>query len=265
MNATDTQRASDILWAAWQAGAVLDALPDDCRPATADQAFAVQALAESRSSQPLFGWKIAATSIGGQQHIGVSGPLAGRLLHERVVASGATLSLAGNRMVVAEPEFAFRLARDLPARSTPYEMGEVLAAVAALHPAIEVPDSRYADFVRAGEAQLIADNACAHQFVIGPAAPDDWRAIDLVRHAVHAQVYGSERSYSRGGSGEAVLGDPRLALTWLANELPRRGLQLRAGQVVTTGTCMKPLEITADDAVTVNFGALGMVAVRFTQ
>ena len=50
-------------------------------------------------------------------HIGVEGPLAGRLFAERVGQSGATLSLAGNHMRVAEPEFAFRMARDLPPRS----------------------------------------------------------------------------------------------------------------------------------------------------
>ena len=49
-------------------------------------------------------------------------------------------------------------------------MAEVLDAVDTLHPAIEIPDSRFADYVKAGEAQLIADNACAHLFVLGAPA-----------------------------------------------------------------------------------------------
>ena len=55
----------------------------------------------------------------------------------------------------------------LPPRAAPYTIEEVLAAVETLHPAIEVPDSRYEDFAKVGAAQLIADNACAHYFVLG--------------------------------------------------------------------------------------------------
>ena len=72
---------------------------------------------------------------------------------------GTTLSLAGNRMRVVEPEFAFRTGAPLPPRSTTYAADEVLEAVTSLHPAFEVPDSRFADFARAGKAQLIADDA----------------------------------------------------------------------------------------------------------
>ena len=75
-------------------------------------------------------------------------------------------------MRVAEAEFAFRMGVDLPPRPQPYSVDEVLAAVATLHPAIEVPDSRFDDFTIVGAPQLIADNACAHLFVLGPAATD---------------------------------------------------------------------------------------------
>ena len=102
----------------------------------------------------LFGWKIAATSEAGQKHINVAGPLAGRIFAERVVPDGGTASMAGNEMRVGEPEFAFRMGRGLPPRATPYSVDEVLRAVDTLHPAIELPDSRFADFVKAGEAQL---------------------------------------------------------------------------------------------------------------
>ena len=75
--------------------------------------------------------------------------------------SGATVPLDGNIMMVAEAEFAFRFARALPKRANPYTQDEVLDAVESLHPAIEVPDSRYNDFVTVGAPQLIADTACA--------------------------------------------------------------------------------------------------------
>jgi 2-keto-4-pentenoate hydratase len=161
---------------------------------------------------------------------------------------------------VAEPEFAFRMGRTLPSRATPYELDEVMAAVDTLHPAIELPDSRYDDFAQAGAAQLIADNACAHYFVLGPAAPDHWRSEDLAQHAVTGTVTGK---LSRVGKGANVLGDPRVALTWLANELSRLGIALATAQVVTTGTCVVPLPVEPEDHVSADFGALGGVELRF--
>jgi 2-keto-4-pentenoate hydratase len=260
LNQQQLQAASDLLWEHWQQGRRLPALPEAIRPATLEDGYAVQALLEPRVSTPLFGWKIAATSQAGQRHIGVDGPLGGRLLRERARNSGAQLPLRDNQMRVAEPEFAFRLARDLPPRAQPYTIQEVLAAVDTLHPAIEIPDSRYDDFARVGAAQLIADNACAHYFVLGPPAPADWRARDLAQHAVTASVTGKLR---RDGTGANVLGDPRVALAWLANQLSRLGITLAAGQAVTTGTCLIPLPVEPGDHVIADFGNLGTVEVRF--
>ena len=254
------QAASDMLWECWQQGRRLSALPDRLRPATREEGYAVQALLERHTNGPLFGWKIAATSRAGQLHIGVDGPIAGRLLRERACDSGARLPTAGNQMRVAEPEFAFRIGRELPPRDSTYTMPEVLAAVDTLHPAIEVPDSRYKDFVKVGGPQLIADDACAHYFVLGPATRVDWRSKDLVEHAVRGTVSGNPPQYGKGAN---VLGDPRVALAWLANELSRLDIPLGAGQVVTTGTCMTPLAIGPGDSVVADFGELGSVEVRF--
>jgi 2-keto-4-pentenoate hydratase len=148
---------------------------------------------------------------------------------------------------------------DLLARSTPYSVQQVLDAVDTLHPAIEIPDSRFADFVGAGEAQLIADNACAHQFVLGPATTADWRAMDLVEERPVITMRGETFT----GHGKNVLGDPRIALAWLANELRQLGINLKAGRVVTTGTCHKPLPIQAGDFFAADFGVLGKVSVGF--
>jgi 2-keto-4-pentenoate hydratase len=160
-------------------------------------------------------------------------------------------------MRVAEAEFAFRMGRDLPPRAGAYRIAEVLDAVSALHPAIEVPDSRYDDFTTVGAPQLIADNACAHLFVLGPEAPPGWRELDLVEHAVTGTIDGK---LTREGRGANVLGDPRIALTWLVNELSGLGITLKAAQVVTTGTCLTPLPIVPGDTMTADFGALGRVS-----
>ncbi len=256
-----TLAASNLLYATWQAGEAIEALPAALRPATRAEGYAVQALLERRSAAPLAGWKIAATSAAGQAHINVDGPLAGRLLAERVLPSGAYLPFGQNRMRVAEVEFAFRMGAGLPPREAPYTVDEVMAAVASLHPAIEIPDSRYAAFVQAGGPQLIADNACAHWFVLGDAAPDGWRALDLARHPVSGEVTGLPAAH---GSGANVLGDPRVALTWLANELSALGIVLRAGQVVTTGTALIPMAIAPGVTVRADLGVIGSATVTLT-
>lgn len=259
LKAQEIAAASATLRDHWRTGTKLGNLPSAIRPHSRADGYDVQAELERHPGAALFGWKIAATSEAGQRHINVQGPMAGRILAETVIPEGGTAPMAGNAMRVAEPEFAFRMWTDLPPRANPYGEAEVLAAVGTLHPAIEIPDSRFADFVSAGEAQLIADNACAHLFVLGPATAADWRAIDLAEERPVITLSG--RRYV--GHGRNVLGDPRTALAWLANELRVLGITLRAGHVVTTGTCHPPLPITPGDRMDVDFGSLGRVAVTF--
>jgi 2-keto-4-pentenoate hydratase len=247
--------ASQVLVQHWRDGSKLDALETRLRPQSRADGYAVQAALGDQ----VFGWKIAATSEAGQKHINVAGPLAGRIMRDTVIADGGTAAMKGNAMRVGEPEFCFRMGRDLAPRPALYSVDEVLAAVDTLHPAIEIPDSRFTDFASAGEAQLIADNACAHLFVLGAATSANWRAMDLVEERPQITLRG-ERYV---GHGKNVLGDPRVALAWLANELRELGITLRAGEVVTTGTCHPPLPIQAGDHFAVDFGVLGKVSVRF--
>ncbi len=251
--------AARILSDHWRGGTKLGALEASQRPRDRADGYAIQAAIERTSSKPLFGWKIAATSEAGQKHINVDGPMAGRILAETVIPNGGTASMAGNEMRVGEPEFAFRMAKDLPPRSQPYAMDQVLGAVGSLHPAIEIPDSRFSDFVSAGAAQLIADNACAHLFVLGSPAMSNWRELDLAEQRPAIAL--RDKRYS--GYGKNVLGDPREALLWLANELRQLGVTLRAGQIVTTGTCHPPLPIQSGDFLAADFGSLGKVSVGF--
>jgi 2-keto-4-pentenoate hydratase len=259
LNKDQMEAASRILRDHWRAGTKFAGLEPSLRPRDRTEAYAIQGRLENDASGKLFGWKIAATSSAGQKHINVDGPMAGRILPETVIADGGTASMAGNEMRVAEPEFAFRMQADLPPRSSAYSVREVVDAVATLHPAIEIPDSRFSDFVSAGAAQIIADNACAHLFVLGAPTRSDWRALDLVEEKPVITL--RERQFT--GHGKNVLGDPLIALTWLANELRELGITLRAGEVVTTGTCHPPLPIQSGDVFAADFGAIGKVSVRF--
>ena len=261
MTERDIDSAAATLWQKWQQSLRISELPEQDRPANRVEGYAIQARLADLSGQDITGWKIAATSAAGQKHIAVDGPLAGRLLSKRVLKNGATISLSGNLMRVAEAEFAFRFRRDLAKRKPPYSMDEVLNAVESLHPAIEVPDSRFEDYTIVGAPQLIADNACACWFILGPPVETDWRQFDLAQHRVDGY---RNLQHVSSGTGANVLGDPRIALTWIANELSQFSDGLLAGQVVTTGTCITPIPVTPGDQVRMDFGVFGSLEVRFS-
>lgn len=259
MQSSASHRAATLVWQSWTSRARIDALPAACRPATRAEGYAAQSALAELSGQPTIGWKIAATSTAGQRHIGVDGPLAGRLLAKRVAQSGARVSIAGNAMRVAEAEFVFRLGQALPARDAPYSMQDVRGAVDALYPGIEVPDSRFSDFAKAGGPQLIADNACTDWFVLGPAVSASWRDTDLAAHRMTVSRNGQPVA---NGAGSMVLGDPWNALLWIANELREHGPGLRANDLITTGTCIVPTPIEHGDSIRADFGAFGTVSVE---
>lgn len=259
MNREAISQAAVLLWQTRLDETRIDALPPDLRPSSLEEGYAIQEAMLDIIGQPAIGWKIAATSTAGQKHIGVTEPLAGRLFRDFVLADGARRSIARNHMRVAEAEFAFAMARDLPPRGRAYDRTEVCDAVAAMHLAIEIPDARYEVFDTIGAPSICADCAFHAWFVLG-AEVRDWRGLDLSDQSVRAWKKGAVVA---DGSGANALGDPRIALAWLANHLNTRGLGLKAGEIVTTGTCVKPVEIAAGDMVVMDFGALGKVTAGF--
>ena len=253
------QAAAQQLLSAWQAPHQIEAINPTVRPHTRGEGYAVQQALFEATGDKAIGWKIAATSSAGQAHIGVSGPLAGRLLASRCLADGATVSMLGNVMHVIEAEFAFRIGADvLAVGDAPLTVQQVMAQVADLHLAIEIPNSRYQDFVTAGEAQLIADFACASHMVLGSAVTTDWRKVDLAAQAVQVSRGGGVVAQGKGAN---ALGDPRVALTWLANELLSHGMCLRQGEVVITGTCVVPVPVEEGQYLAAQFPGLGEVSV----
>ncbi len=246
----DPSTVAETIWTAWTTGERLAALPDPPR----DPAEGMAAQDALRSlAGPSYGWKIAATNVAGQAHIRVDQPLPGPLFTRFRHDPGDVLSFAGMHMRVVEAEFAFRLGADVAPG------GDPLDAVSALHLAVEVPDSRFARFELVGRDALLADAACAGRFLLGPEVPG-WRELDLSTAGTGLWINGVEAAR---GSGGAVLGDPRTALAWLATELPRHGHQLRAGDVVTTGTTTQPPTVGPGDAVRAVFDGLGKVDLSF--
>lgn len=253
----DIERAAELIREYWRHGDVIEYVKADLWPDTPEEGYAIAARLAELFKEPVVGWKIAATAEAGRSHINVDRPLAGRLYESIVRADGGKCSFAKNRMAVAEAEFAFTMGQDMAPRDRAYTEDEVAEAIASLHPGLELPDSRFEDFTIPGTAGLIADNACARHFVLGPATAESFNAADLKDHG--SQLIVNDEVVTEG-SGADALGGPLTALTWLVNTLSEQGITLAAGEFVTTGVTGQPSPIKVGDRVTCDLGVFGSVS-----
>ena len=252
-------KAAELIWNSWESGNKIKSIPSKLAPQNRLEAYKIQENLEALSKSEILGWKIAATSLDGQKHIGVNGPLAGRILSNKTFKPGASVALSHNKMAVAEPEFAFKISLTLEPKNKLYIPEEVIDFIEDLHLAIELPDSRFEDFSKVGELGLIADNACAHQFVISSPIKFEWQNIDLSLHRV--RIY-NNKNLSHDGVGSNVLGGPLIALTWLINEMSQNNITIQKGMIISTGTCALPLPIACGDKITADFGVLGFIDIN---
>ena len=259
MDRVVAERGGALLWQAWQQRRQIAALPDDCRPGTLADAYAVQDGLAQSAGLAVAGYKIGATNAQVQVRFGVDAPFSGRLFADYVGESPLTVPANTVNFYAIEAEFDFVMGEALGPRDAPYTRDEVRAAVASVHPAIEVPDSRYTDWLSMEAPDLIGDNAIGCLLCLGPAAAGGLDR-DLAGQPAIVRVNGEVVSE---GAGANVLGDPWNVMVWLANHLSERGLALEAGHVVTTGSAADVVQCRPGDTVTAAFGPIGQAEVRF--
>jgi 2-keto-4-pentenoate hydratase len=201
----------------------------------------------------VIGWKTGLTSRGVQEAMGIHHPVSGFLLGDGVYASGDTVPLTRFAELVVEAEIAFVMKRDLAGPGvTP--VGALLAVEGAL-PALELPDLRWDGKPTGGD--LVADGVAGNAIVLGqPLTPV--AGLDL---ALEGVVYEMSGQIVATNAAAEVLGNPLNSLAWLANNLGERGLGLRAGDLVMSGSLL--LRPRAGDVVTARFTRLGSVSARF--
>lgn len=241
-----------------RAGARIVALPEDERPSDIDAAYRIQRDVIAARGRPVQGWKVGCTSPMAQRMLRYEKPFYGRLLDGFVHQSPAELDTRAFHIRLLEAEYAFRLARDLPPAGRPYDRDRVAEAVAAVHPAIEVVDTAFTDWLAVGIESLIADNGAHGTFVIGPGT-SDWHGLDLVEAPVTLAIEGGA---TVEGKGANVLGHPLESLAWMANAAAAEG-GLRAGDIVTTGSAIPPQMVGPAGRATATFAGLGTVSVAF--
>ncbi|HMM89385.1 2-keto-4-pentenoate hydratase [Bradyrhizobium sp.] len=222
-------------------------------------AYRVAAMVEEELNREVVGWKIAAMKEGLQRQLHTDSPIYGRVFAP-LMESPATVEHARLCSPIPEVEYQARLGVDLPPREKPYSVAEVTDAVVSLHTGIELAECRFVhDAAFPPLPAILADGAGSGVVVCGDAIAD-WKTRDIARQEVLLTCNGTLRR--KGTAGEA-LDHPMLPLTWLANELSRTGIGMKAGQTVSTGTLTGMLRPKPGETYVADFGPFGSVTATY--
>jgi 2-keto-4-pentenoate hydratase len=260
MDRDQIDQAADLLEQAAASGVPTSPLVSTFPDLSVEDAYAIQLQTTDRllaGGATIVGHKVGLTSLAMQQMLGVSEPDYGVISDDMLYADGDAAPAARFLQPRVEIEIAFRLRAGLAGPGI--TLGQVMAATEAVAPAIEIIDSRIADW-KITLADTVADNASSAAIVLGAWVPLD-QAPDLAAVAATLSINGTEVAAGRGSD---VLGHPAEAVAWLGNKLGSFGTELLAGHLVMPGSCTKAVTVAAGDTVSAAFEGLGTVGVRFT-
>lgn len=234
-------------------GPTVAPLRDLLDPLDIDGAYAVQAINTrfwEAQGRKIVGRKAGLTAKAVQTQLGVDQPDFGVLFEDMEIADGGVLDPARALQPKAEAEVAIVLGAALTDPETTPEM--VAAAAKSVHAAIEIVDSRIADW-KISFADTVADNGSSAFYVIAKEGkPLD--GLDLYTCGMVLEIDGQVVSL---GAGAACLGHPLNAAAWLASTLAKRGEPLQAGDVVLTGALGPMQTINPGSHVKTIIGGLG--------
>ena len=221
-------------------------------------AYRIAGMVAEELGWPVVGWKIAAAKEEMQKALRTDSPIYGRTFFLK--PTPITVMHAKLASPIPEVEYQAKLGADLPPRPRPYGIEEVTDAVASLHPGLELAECRFIhDEAFPALPAILADGAGCGTIVYGPAIVD-WKNRDIAGQEVTLSSNGKLR---RKGTAAAALDHPMVPLTWLANELSRTGVGMKAGQMVSTGTLTGMLAPRSGETHVADFGPFGSVTVTF--
>ncbi len=238
-----------------------DALAVNFPELTRERAYAIQRLRLEQTasdSDPLVGWKLGWTRLA--QAKDVLDPIVGHYLQSRVHTPGQPISTryftAGT--AAAEPEIVFYLKKDLPGPTVTRD--EVIDAIDTVGIAMEFVGSRNVEL--SNREHSIVDNGIAAGVVF---AERRYQLSDLDFTQIEGSVTVNSAETSTGKATTIMGKDPVEGLVWAANELPKYGMHLQAGQFVVSGTVTVPLRVSAGDRAMVAFTGLGSLTANFVE
>ena len=257
MTTMDVTGAAGRLTEAVRTRTATSALTSDYGDFDLATAYDLQALVVAdriAAGHRVIGAKLGLTSEAKQVQMNVSEPLYGWLTDDMRLEPGAPLVVEHFIQPRVEAEVAFLLGDDLEGADVCAT--DVLAATAAVMPAIDVLDSRYAGYAFT-LPDVVADNSSSAGFITGSILVDpigiDLRLVGVVME-VNGQVVAT-------AAGAAVLGHPASSVAWLVRALARRGEGLTAGMTVLSGACTAAFAVAPGDTVVARVDRLGTVEV----
>jgi len=188
-------------------------------------------------------------------------PIAAPIAQARVYRSPASVPVAGFHVIGVEAEIAFRLAHDLPARTTPYADDDVLAAIGEALVAIELCDARLSNWKSASALWKLADFQMNAGLVLG-SGTREWPKLDFSKQKAELWVDGQRKAEA---VGVHPYGNPVRLMPWAAAHCARRVAGLRAGDVVTTGSWTGMQFVEPGCEVVARFAGIGEARVRLER
>ncbi|MCK9511866.1 MAG: fumarylacetoacetate hydrolase family protein [Pigmentiphaga sp.] len=261
MNRIDIEAAAKLLRQACEQREPIAPLRDRFPALTADDAYAIQEHNTQRrlaEGGRLVGRKIGLTARSVQMQLGVDQPDYGMLFADMAIPDGEPIGWCRLIQPKVEAEVALVMEHDLPEPGL--TVAQLLRAVAFALPAIEIVDSRIADW-NTRFVDTVADNASSGAFVLGN-TPVGLRRLDLRLAGMVMERAGEQVSL---GAGAACLGHPLNAAVWLANRMARLGRGLMAGDVVLTGAFGPMVAARPGDVFEARIQGLGSVRAAFGE
>ncbi len=234
-------------------GGVVAPLRDGLEPNDVSGAYKIQSINThfwQDAGRRIVGRKIGLTSKSVQTQLGVDQPDYGVLFADMGITNGGVLKKSQFIQAKAEAEIALVLAKDV--NKTDVSVDDIIAATDYACAAIEIVDSRIADW-KISFADTVADNGSSAFFVLGDGRYqlDD---LDLYSCGMVLEVNGEIASI---GAGAACLGHPLIAAAWLASALAKNGEGLKAGDILLTGALGPMVTLKAGDKVCAKIGGMG--------
>lgn len=264
MTPAEQQAAADALFRADETGTQIGVLSVEYPGMTMDDAYAIQSALVARkqaAGRETIGWKIGLTSRAMQQALGIDIPDSGVLLDDMAFGNGATIPAGRFIQPRVEAEIAFVMKAPLKGRVS---REQVLAATDYVAPSLEILDTRIKRICpTTGQPRkifdTISDNAANAGIVLGDGKFDP-TAEDL-RWA--GAIVSANGTVEETGLGAGVLGDPVMGIVWLAERMERYGQEIESGQVILSGSFIRPVECPPGTEIDADFGPWGHVRCRF--
>lgn len=257
----DIQQAAQQLAQAEQTKQPIAPFTDTVPTITVDDAYRIQlAQVEAKQAQgaTVAGLKIGLTSKVMQDMLGVYTPDYGFILNTMVYDEQTPIATSAFIQPKVEFELAFYFKKTLQGTVT---VDDVIDAVDYVVPAIEIIDSRIADW-RIRFEDTVADNGSSAGAILGKTKTKLADIADIT--AVPMKAYKNGEFFDEATSA-AVLGNPLEAVVWLANAVREYGITIQAGTFVLSGAVSKAVPFAAGDVFEADFGPLGKVRTTFAK